>query len=607
MGTSRQVAALVVICACGTGDTKIDPGALELRDLLGIAPEVTYSWDADQRAAARHVLIANLDASAKYPLAPSLDAASATSLDLRVLRSLTTLDVQRAAAGDDALGLVRIELVGADAPSAIAPLTAMALAGPRASSAFETVTASTTARDAAARTADPSHSAALDIAIGDGIDALSPEAIDVVSAFARDAGHRDGRVIIVGIPRLPVIAGYVAGSAPHLLVNPVALAAVSGGTVTAPGTTTTTTPATPSETTARIASDRYHDDKTSSITSVAQTGNPYSFYGSVAECAYAQRLRCEGCLPSSSCNSITSAGDGNAECTMFAANSGRGYFLECINLALAITSVDRCTADSVSQCPRVTDAASNLSQLEANASFLDDTSCSSGLDTCLAKIYGPPSGEFPGPVDGGTSSTPPRSTNVSCGDSCSNNNCSASPNASCSGPSCNNSLSCDSTCASSNSGGGCGTCSDTSGGGGGGGGSCGGDSGGGGGGSCGSSGGSSGGSCGGSSGDCGSCGSSGGSSGGSCGGGDCGGGSCGGGSCGGDCGGSSCGGSGGCGNSSCQVARKTPSAGFAIAMSIGWALLPVPLAARARRRSKKRKARDRDSVADEARTDEVNQ
>ena len=559
MGTSRQVAALVVICACGTGDTRIDPGALELRDLLGIAPEVASSWDADQRAAARHVLVANLDASAPYPLADDAARSPALSLDARIARSLATLDTQRANTGDDALGLVRVELGGA-------PALAIARMAPSAASVVDPVRG--------AGVVDP-----IDLAIGDGLDALTPQAIDLVSAFARDAGHRSGQVIVVGMPRLAVIASYVADSPPRLLVNPIAIAAVGGGATITTTTTNTTSPATP-ETAARVATDRHRgSDPAGAITSTALTGNPYSFYGSVAECAYAQRLRCEGCLPSSSCQPITSSSDGNAECMTLGANDGRGYFLECINLALAITSVNRCAADTVSQCPRVTDAASNLSQLEANAGFLDDMACSSGLDTCLAKIYGPPSGEFPGPVDGGTATTPPRSTNVSCGDSCSNNNCQASPSCSCAGPSCNNSLSCDSTCASSNSGGSCGSCSDSSGGGTSGG-SC-GSSGGSSGGSCGSSGGSSGGSCGSSGGssggDCGSCGSSGSS--GSCG-------NCGssGGSCGGDCGS-------GCGNSSCQVARKTPGAGFAIAMSVGWALLPVPLAARARRRGKKKRER----------------
>src|SRR6185503_3297010 len=106
-------------------------------------------------------------------------------------------------------------------------------------------------------------------------------------------------------------------------------------------------------------------------------------------------------------------------------------------------------------CARNPDAANDLGLLEANASFLDDTSCAGGLDGCLAKIYGPSNGSFPGLIDGGVSPppNPPRDTDINCGDSCSsdnNSNCEASPNCDCSGPSCNNSLSCDSTCASSN-------------------------------------------------------------------------------------------------------------------------------------------------------------
>ena len=69
MGNSRRAVALVVLCACGTGDTKIDPGDLELRDLLGVAPEVAARWDADQRAAAKRVLVAHLEAA---PIATQL-------------------------------------------------------------------------------------------------------------------------------------------------------------------------------------------------------------------------------------------------------------------------------------------------------------------------------------------------------------------------------------------------------------------------------------------------------------------------------------------------------------------------------------------------------
>src|SRR5262245_24409133 len=147
----------------------------------------------------------------------------------------------------------------------------------------------------------------------------------------------------------------------------------------------------------------------------AAAGNPYSFYGSVAECAAAQRARCEDCLPAGSCKAITNLGDGNAECTTLGDRGGRGYFLICINLALAIDAVSSCTKDAAPSCRRDTGASESISSLENNAVFLD-TGCGDGLDGCLATLYGAPKGDFPGPGTGGTSSRPPRNTSIDCGD-----------------------------------------------------------------------------------------------------------------------------------------------------------------------------------------------
>ena len=144
-------------------------------------------------------------------------------------------------------------------------------------------------------------------------------------------------------------------------------------------------------------------------------GNPYSFYGSVAECAAAERSRCDDCLAHHTCTPITDVRDGDAECTQLADQDGRGYLLICINLALAIDAVNACTARG-SPCPRDKQASESLSSLEANAQFLDDPACASPLDTCLGALYGGPAGGFPG---SGGDSAPPRNTSVDCGDSCS--------------------------------------------------------------------------------------------------------------------------------------------------------------------------------------------
>jgi len=297
-------------------------------------------------------------------------------------------------------------------------------------------------------------------------------------------------------------------------------------------------------------------------------GNPYSFYGSVAECAAAQRDRCAACLAAGSCTAITDLGNGNAECMQLAANRGRGEFLICINLALAIDAVAACAASRAPSCRRDTGASQSLASLAANASFLDDPACAAPLDACLAALYGAPSGGFPGPGSGGSTSPRPRSTSIGCGDSFGGDpNCDASPDCELDGPSCDAPE--DGACADSNEQSGC---SDSGGG-----------EGGDGGGDCSSSSGD-GGDCSSSSGDGGDCSSSGGDCSGG-GGGDCssgGGGDCSGGG-GGDC-------SGG-GGGDCNAGQRRGHTGAGLPVALAWALLPIPFATIVRRRAERRRAR----------------
>ncbi|HSS03483.1 MAG TPA: hypothetical protein VLM79_40745 [Kofleriaceae bacterium] len=299
-------------------------------------------------------------------------------------------------------------------------------------------------------------------------------------------------------------------------------------------------------------------------------GNPYSFYGSVAECAAAERSGCDDCLAQRTCTPITDIRDGDAECTQLAHQDGRGYFLICINLALAIDAVNACTARG-SPCPRDQRASESLASLEANAQFLDDPACAAPLDTCLAALYGAPAGGFPGPGAGGDSA-PPRNTSVDCGDSCGgDSSCDSDTGCEIYG-SCDDSD--ETSCSDSEDSSGCG---DTSGGDAGGD-SCSGDSED----ACGSDDNSS---CdssdcgGGGDSDCGSSSSSGG---------DCGGES--GGDCGGESGGD-CGGSGGGGD--CNVAAKHGRTGMSLPITIAWAMLPIPIAMLVRRRAERRRARAR--------------
>jgi hypothetical protein len=378
---------------------------------------------------------------------------------------------------------------------------------------------------------------------------LAGRGLPVLAALARDAGHPGGRVVAVPVPRLAVIAAYrharEPGEAARLAVNPILLAALEPD---------------PGEPDAVRLADPVRAPAVDPTEIASTGGNPYSFYGSVAECAYAQRTRCEACLPGATCRPVTNASNGNTECEMLATNSGRGYFQLCIDLSLAITSVDRCTGDAAPACARDPDAADSLTTLANNDGFLSDSTCAGALDSCLAKIYGPPGASFPGPDGGDPPSEPPRSTNVSCGNACSNNNanCDASPSADCSGSSCDNSLSCNNECSSSNDQGNCDACSsssssDNS--------------------SCGSNSGSSGGSCS--------------SSGSSCNSGSSSNSGCSGGSC--NSGSSSCGS--GCSNGKCSVAPSSPGPGVGLAMSATWGLLPVPLAGLVRRRARRRRDR----------------
>jgi hypothetical protein len=554
MGTTYGYvcACAVLAIGCGAGETRIDPADLELRDLLGIAPEVAVRWDGAQRAAARRVIADGLRELAEPRTLAIVDGDTA---DDRVIRTLAALDTARAAEGERALGLVQLTL------------------GPRELTAV--------ARDGetAAKLTGIAAPPATELWLGDdwGSHAwgyLPGRGRGVLAALAADAGHVAGPIIIAPAARLSVIAGYLPTTdpaPPRLVVNPIVLAALEPEADEAATTAAMPRPATgapapllalaaPAAAAPGLAPPPASPAVApASAAATGAAGNPYSFYGSVAECAFAQRTHCDACVAADNCQPVTDTSDGNAECMQLGDNDGRGYFLLCINLALAIRSVDDCAASKASSCARSTSASTSLATLEANADFLDDPACGPALDTCLAKIYGTPPGEFPG-VDGGTTApVPARNTAINCQDSCSNNNSNNTcngPSADCTGPSCNNSLSCDSACSSSNDqngcGGNCDTCNSSS-----------------------SSG--NGGSCGGSSssssGSCGSCGGGGGGD------------SCGGGGCGGDS--SKCGSSGG--GNGCAVAKQDAAPGAALLISILWALLPVPAAAMVRRRARRRR------------------
>ncbi|MBA3456436.1 MAG: hypothetical protein H0T42_25325, partial [Deltaproteobacteria bacterium] len=109
-GTSWCIAvasAAALTGACGAGDTRVDPGDLELRDLLGLAPDVASTWDGEQREAARRVLVDGFQETADPA---SVTLTTMPSLDDRIARGLAVVDAKRVADGASALGVVRIVL-----------------------------------------------------------------------------------------------------------------------------------------------------------------------------------------------------------------------------------------------------------------------------------------------------------------------------------------------------------------------------------------------------------------------------------------------------------------------------------------------------------------
>src|SRR4051812_12439409 len=101
------VALAIVVAGCDASDNTIDPGDLELRDLLGFDPGVVAGWDADQRAAARGVFERGL----AEPADPAQERLGlGLEIGERVALSLLEIDEWRAGADAGALGLVRVRV-----------------------------------------------------------------------------------------------------------------------------------------------------------------------------------------------------------------------------------------------------------------------------------------------------------------------------------------------------------------------------------------------------------------------------------------------------------------------------------------------------------------
>ncbi|HMG53792.1 MAG TPA: hypothetical protein VK601_09920, partial [Kofleriaceae bacterium] len=313
----------LLITACGAGDNRLDPGDLELRDLLGIAPELAGSWDRDQRSAARHVIEAGLRETRGSPSHAALGDDPA--LDRRIAAALASADADRARHRDAALGVVDLAvgargLVATPHPATLEP---RATPAPASEPASDPASEPESEIELRGWDSEPSYGR------------LPARGMAVLAALARDAGHRGGPIVVAPAPQLAVAAGYVPATATapaRLVVNPVVLAALEpreaeAGAAGSRPTVARTQRAAAATAAAAAAAER---------PTANAAGNPYSFYGSVAECAAAQRDRCEACTTDRSCTAITDARDGNAECEQLAASAGRGYYLICIDLAIAI-------------------------------------------------------------------------------------------------------------------------------------------------------------------------------------------------------------------------------------------------------------------------------
>src|SRR4249919_3820938 len=101
-----RVLVCLVLAACGAADTRLDPSELELRDLLGIAPETAMSWDAAQRASAREAL----DTAMRDTSSSAIDAPRGREpgLDRSIATALATADADRAKHRAGALGVVAL-------------------------------------------------------------------------------------------------------------------------------------------------------------------------------------------------------------------------------------------------------------------------------------------------------------------------------------------------------------------------------------------------------------------------------------------------------------------------------------------------------------------
>jgi len=403
---SRVLLSCVLVASACAGDNRIDPSELELRDVLGMAPEIAMAWDPEQRASARQVIDAGMHEAHPTPVHAALGK------DGSIANALASADAGRAKQRLSPMGVVELA-VDRDEVQATPHLSTLA---PRVTSPIE-----------------------LELAGWDrpGWSQLPARGLDVLTTIASDAGHHGGPIIVTPAPQLAVIAAYMPAtpaSPARLLVNPVVLASLE-------------------PVVARTVAGSLKTGVGPHVVASDPVGNPYNFYTSIGACAAAQQQRCEACLPNNTCAPLSGTGDGTAECMQLAADQGRGYSLVCINYALAIDTISSCTVSSAPSCPFDANAGQSLSSLQKNSDFLDRPDCAGPLDSCLANVFG---------AGAPSSNPPPGNTSTDCSSSaCDASSCDSSGcDGSCADSS--GSTGADSGCSSGDSSSGCGDCSSDS-------------------------------------------------------------------------------------------------------------------------------------------------
>lgn len=383
---------LAALAACGAADEAVDPGELELRDLLGVAPRAAMGWNADQRAAARALLAKHLELASPLPvatatlrrdpaIAPRTGAVAERAADDAVTQALAGIDDQLAEAGRDAVGLVvwGAETAGATAHTLAAAATVTYLRG---------------------EPPDP-----LEVVIELDTDAwpcATQPACDrtVLSTLAQDAADADVRVRISPEPELPVIAALTTGSdgLARLLVNPIVAAVAESAILPSPGPSAATSIGGQPDRAAPFAP---------AITELPLVTSTWVYPPTIAECALQIQADCRACLQGGACEPIWPNLSGADACARLDASAPRNYQLLCVNLAVSLPELSTCISDHQPTCAYDDFAIQSVDELSANASFLDTAICNSALAGCLTEHYGS-SG-----ADGGCGGCD------SCGDSCS--------------------------------------------------------------------------------------------------------------------------------------------------------------------------------------------